>query len=59
MDAWKIIVLAVVVIVAGVLIYAWTRPDSFRVQRSASIKAPPAKIAALIDDFHAWTQWSP
>ena len=59
MDAWKIIVLAVVVIVAGVLVYAWTRPDSFRVQRSATIKAPPARIVALIDDFHAWTQWSP
>jgi hypothetical protein len=59
MDTWKIIVLGIIVIVAGVLIYAWTRPDSFRVQRSATIKAPPATIAALIDDFHAWTQWSP
>ena len=59
MDTWKISVLVVAVIVAGVLIYAWTRPDSFRVQRSTTIKAPPARIAALIDDLHAWTRWSP
>jgi hypothetical protein len=59
MDIWKILVLVVLVIVAGMLIYAWTRPNSFRVQRSVAIKAPPARIAALIDDFHAWTRWSP
>jgi uncharacterized protein YndB with AHSA1/START domain len=49
----------VVVIVAGILIYAATRPDTFRVQRSASIKAPPDKIFPLINDLHAWNAWSP
>jgi uncharacterized protein YndB with AHSA1/START domain len=48
-----------VVVVAGILIYAATRPDNFRVQRSVSIKAPPEKIFALINDFHAWSAWSP
>ena len=38
-----IIVVVVLVVIAGILIYASTRPDSFRVQRSVSIKAPPAK----------------
>ena len=31
-----IIVVVVLVVIAGVLIYASTRPDSFRVQRSAT-----------------------
>jgi len=49
----------IVVIVAGILIYAATRSDTFRVQRSASIKAPPDKIFPLINDLHAWSAWSP
>jgi uncharacterized protein YndB with AHSA1/START domain len=49
----------IVVIVAGILIYAATKPDSFRVQRTASIKAPPDKIFALINDLRGWSAWSP
>ena len=56
---FKKIALVVVVLVAGVLAYAATRPDSLHVQRAASIKAPPEKIVALISDFHSWTAWSP
>jgi uncharacterized protein YndB with AHSA1/START domain len=48
-----------VVLVAGVLGFAATRPDTFRVQRTASIKAPPERIFALINDFQAWGAWSP
>lgn len=47
------------VVVAGILIYAATKADSFTVQRVAVIKAPPAKIHALINDFLAWKSWSP
>src|SRR5262245_472991 len=54
-----IIAVVVVVGIAGILIYAATRPDSFRVERSASIKAPPAKIFPLIGDLKAWAAWSP
>ena len=54
-----IIAVIVVVVVAGILIYAATKPDSFRVQRTVSIKAPPEKIFALINDFKAWPLWSP
>jgi uncharacterized protein YndB with AHSA1/START domain len=56
----KTILIVVVVLIAGVLIYAATRPDTFRVERSASIKAPPEKIFPLIDDLHrmqAWSAW--
>lgn len=55
----KIIAIAAVVLIAAVLFYAATRPDTFRVQRTASIKAPPEKVFALINDFHGQAQWSP
>ena len=44
---------------AVLLLYAATSPDTFRVERSASIKAPPEKIYALINDFHQFGAWSP
>jgi len=54
-----IIAVVVLVVIAAVLIYASTKPDSFRVQRSVSIKAPPEKIFPLINDLKAWAGWSP
>lgn len=33
--------------------------DDFRVERSALINAPPAKIAAILADFRRWPEWSP
>ena len=54
-----VIAVVLAVIVAGVLIYAATRPDSFTVKRTASIKAPPDRLFALISDFHGWGAWSP
>ena len=56
---FKIVAVVVVLLVAAVLIFAVTRPDTFRVQRSISIKAPPDKIYALINDFDRWRAWSP
>ncbi len=56
---FKTIAIVIAVLIAAVLIYATTRPDSFRVQRSARIKAAPDKIFALITDFHRWGAWSP
>jgi hypothetical protein len=53
------IAIVVVVLVAGVLAIAATKPDTFRVERSVSIQAPPEKIFPLIDDFHNWGAWSP
>jgi hypothetical protein len=55
----KILLVVLVVAVAGVLAFAATKPDTFRVQRSASIKAPPEKISAVLSDFRAWKAWSP
>ncbi|MFC6288356.1 SRPBCC family protein [Nocardioides sp. GCM10027113] len=33
--------------------------SSYEVARSTTIAAPPAEVQALVDDFHAWTRWSP
>jgi uncharacterized protein YndB with AHSA1/START domain len=54
-----VIAVVVAVIVAGILVYAATKPDSFTVRRSASIKAPPERIFALVNDLHGWAAWSP
>src|SRR4051812_46154839 len=51
--------LIIVVLVAAFLAYVVTRPDQFRVARSAEVNAPPGKVLPLIADFHAWTAWSP
>jgi uncharacterized protein YndB with AHSA1/START domain len=55
----KAIAIAIVLLIAGVLILAAMKPDTFRVQRSTSIKAPPEKIFPLINDLKQWSAWSP
>jgi hypothetical protein len=50
---------AIAAVLAFVVIFAATRPDTFRVQRSATIDAAPEKIFYLIDDFHNWPGWAP
>lgn len=55
----KTIFTIIAVLSAAVLIFASTKPDTFQVQREASIKAPPEKIYAYLEDFHKWSLWSP
>ncbi len=54
-----IAIVLLVAIVAGVLLFAASRPDSFRIRRSALIRAPAARIFAEIEDFRRWDAWSP
>lgn len=56
---FKTIAIIVVVLIAAVLVFAATRPDTFRVERTTSIKAPPERVFALINDFDHWGAWSP
>ena len=51
--------IAVLVLVAGALVVASTRPDSFRIERTILVKAPPEAPYALVQDLHRWTEWSP
>ena len=55
----KTIAIVVAVLIAGVLVFAATKPDTFRVERAASVKAPPEKIFAILNDFQKWGSWSP
>ena len=55
----KTIVIVLALVVAALLIYAATKPDSFRIERTTTIKATPEKIFPLINDFHQWEAWSP
>ena len=55
----KIIAIIVVVLVAAVLLFAATRPDTFSVQRTTSIKAPPEKVFPLINDLRRFNTWNP
>jgi hypothetical protein len=59
LKTFAIIAVVVVVVVAGFLIYAASKPDSFRVQRTVTIAATPDRIRPLIDDLKAWSAWSP
>jgi hypothetical protein len=45
--------------IAVILILAANKPDEFRVTRSASIQAPPEKIAPYINDLRRHVEWSP
>lgn len=56
-----IIVIAIVlaVAVAAILILASTKPDTFRIERSAVINAPAEKIFSVLSDFRQWGGWSP
>lgn len=49
-----IVGLIVVVGLVSVLVYAALKPDTFRLERSTRIEAPPAKIFPLINDFRNW-----
>ena len=53
------IVLAIVAILAAILLFAATRPDSFRVQRATVIQAAPDRIFGFLEDFRQWSAWSP
>ena len=48
----KTVLLATVAALAVLLIYAATRPNTFRVERSERIQAAPDKIFALINNLH-------
>lgn len=54
-----IVVGVLLALVVVLLVVASSKPDTFRIQRATSIKAPPEKIFGLLDDFRRWTAWSP
>ena len=55
---WTILII-VAVVIAAILIFAATKPDAFRIQRSLTIAAPPEKIFPYLNDYRRWQAWSP
>jgi uncharacterized protein YndB with AHSA1/START domain len=53
------IVIAVALAIAAIFLLAAMKPDTFRVDRSTMIDAPPEKIFPLLNDFREWPAWSP
>ena len=54
-----IIAVVLAIAIAIILILAATKPDTFRIERSATVNAPSEKVFALINDFQQWRAWSP
>jgi hypothetical protein len=53
------VVAVLAVVAAVVLILAASKPDTFIVRRTATIKATPGNVFPSINDFHNWAVWSP
>ncbi|MEH2504233.1 uncharacterized protein YndB with AHSA1/START domain [Bradyrhizobium sp. AZCC 1578] len=59
LEVITVIAAILAIAVAIVLILAATKPNTLRVQRAISIKAPAERIFPLISDFQQWRSWSP
>lgn len=57
--ALKIVGIVFVVFLVVMTVFIATRPDTFRVERSAQVNAPADVVHGLINDFHQWALWSP
>eukprot|EP01031_Cornospumella_fuschlensis_P018087 gene18087-biopygen15261 len=55
----KKILIALVLILAALAVVIATRPDDFRVTRSATIAAPPTALFEQVNDLKKWEAWSP
>lgn len=53
------ILLMLLVLIIAVLVFAATKPDTFHIERSVTIKATREKVFPLINDLHNWPQWAP
>jgi uncharacterized protein YndB with AHSA1/START domain len=56
---FKKILIGVVIVIGLILLFALTKPASFSVVRTTTVKAPPEAIYPFLDDFHKWSAWSP
>jgi hypothetical protein len=53
------VLLAVVVLVVTLCAVIATRPDTFKIERTATIAAPAMVAFGQVNDFHKWNAWSP
>lgn len=55
----KTVLIVITLVIVGILALALTKPDTFRIERKATIKAPPEKVFRYLNDFKQWAEWSP
>lgn len=55
----KTIALVLLAALGLFLVFAATRPDTFRVERSRVISAPPDRVYGLIHDLRQFNTWNP
>src|SRR5687767_14665825 len=55
----KAILLAAVLSIAALAVVIAMQPADYRVQRTATMAAPPEVVFAHVNDFHKWNDWSP
>ena len=53
------ILLAILVVIAGLGLVIETRPSSYHVERSTTVNAPAEAVYAHVADLHQWAAWSP
>ena len=56
---WAKIGIAFAVLLVVFCAIVATRPDTYEVQRSAVVSAPPEVVFQYVNDFRQWEQWSP
>jgi len=59
LDILVYIAIAMAVVIVALLVYAATKPDSFRVQRTKEINAPAERIFPLIANLKSMNTWNP
>lgn len=55
----KKVLIGLAALVVLFLILVAIQPADFRIERSASIAAPPGVVFGQVNDFHNWEAWSP
>ena len=55
----KKILIGLVGALVGLVVLIALQPDSFTVERSLTMTAPPAAVYAQVVDFQKWVAWSP
>ena len=53
------IFIALAAVIAVFLIIVALQPSDFRIERSATIAAPPAVVFTQVNNLHKWEGWSP
>ena len=55
----KKILIGVAAVLALLVIVIALQPATFHIERSVTMTAPPEAALAQVNDFHAWSAWSP